>query len=283
MSRTAVLQLAQLVDGADDLELLERMVALLLVEDHDLLERLGIAEPDPEHEPVELGLGKGERSLVLDRVLGRDHEERVRHRVGRAVDRRLPLLHRFEEARLGLRRRPVDLVGEDDLAHDRAGPELELLGLLVVDRQAGHVRREEVRRELDAPEAAAQAPRDRLGKHGLAGAGNVLDQQVAAAEQRDEGQPDLVMLADDHVLDVGEDLLSGLLEVRHRAPRGMGVTGSAPGDPTDSTSARRMRFGAGSAGWVTDRLHAVCLRVVANPVDRRAPGGRVPRARPFIT
>ena len=116
MSRTASCIAAQLVDRADDLELVERVRPLLLVEDHDLLERLRVAEPDPEHEPVELGLRQGERALVLDRVLGRDDEERVGHRVGRAVDRRLALLHALEQARLGLRRRPVDLVGEDDLA-----------------------------------------------------------------------------------------------------------------------------------------------------------------------
>ena len=89
--------------------------------------------------------GQGERALVLDRVLGRDDEERVGHHVGRPVDRRLALLHALEQGGLGLRRRPVDLVGQDDLAHDRARPELELLGLLVVDRQAGHVGREQVR------------------------------------------------------------------------------------------------------------------------------------------
>ena len=217
------LHAAQLVDRADDLELLERMGALLLVEDHDLLDRLRIAEPDPEHEAVELGLGQGERALVLDRVLGGDDEERIGHRVGRAVDRRLALLHALEQGRLGLRRRPVDLVGEDDLGHDRAGPELELLVLLVVDREAGHVRRQQVRRELDPPEAAAEAPGDRLGEHGLAGAGHVLDQEVAAAQQRDESEADFVVLADDHALDVGEDLLAGLLKVRHQAPRGIAM------------------------------------------------------------
>ena len=201
------------------------MRALLLVEDHDLLDRLRVAEPDAEHEPVELGLGQGERALVLDRVLGRDDEERVGHRVGRPVDRRLALLHALEEARLRLGRRPVDLVGEDDLGHDRARPELELLVLLVVDREAGHVRRQQVRRELDAPEAAAEAAGDRLGEDGLAGAGHVLDQEVAAAQEGDERESDFVVLADDDALDVGEDLLARLLKVGHQAPRGIGSDG----------------------------------------------------------
>ena len=192
------------------------MGPLLLVEDDDLLDRLRVAQAEAEHEPVELGLGQRERALVLDRVLGGDDEERVGHRVGRAVDRRLALLHALEQGGLGLGRRPVDLVGEDDLAEDRPGPELELLGLLVVDRQPGHVRGQQVRRELDPPEGAAEAPRDGLGEHGLAGARHVLDQEVAAAQQGHQGEADLVVLAHDDALDVGEDLVAGFLDLRHR-------------------------------------------------------------------
>ena len=46
--------------------------------------------------------------------------------------------------------------------------------------------------------------------------GHVLDEQVAAAQQRDEREPDLVVLADDDALDVGEDLVPGFLDLRHR-------------------------------------------------------------------
>ena len=47
--------------------------------------------------------------------------------------------------------------------------------------------------------------------------GHVLDEEVAAAQQRDEGEPHLVVLADDHALDVGEDPVAGLLDLRHLA------------------------------------------------------------------
>ena len=191
-------------------------VPLLLVEDHDLLDRLRVAEPEAQHEPVELGLGQGERAFVLDRVLGRDDEERIGHRVGRAVDRRLALFHALEERGLRLGRRPVDLVGEDDLAEDRSRPELEFLGLLVVDREARDVRGQEVRCELDPPEGAAEAPGDGLGEDRLAGPGDVLDQQMAAAQQRDQGEADLMVLADDDAFDIGEDLVAGFLDLAHR-------------------------------------------------------------------
>jgi hypothetical protein len=80
------------------------------------------------------------------------YQERVRHLVADPVDRRLALLHALEQGGLRLGGCAVDLVGKDHLAHDRPRPELELLRLLVVDREAGHVRREKVRRELDPPE-----------------------------------------------------------------------------------------------------------------------------------
>ena len=191
------------------------MGALLLVKDDDLVHRLGVADAQPEHEAVELRLGQREGALVLDRVLRGDDEERLRHRTGHAVDRHLPLLHGLEQRRLRLGRGPVDLVGEHDLADDRPGPELELLRLLVVDRQAGDVRRQQVGRELDAAEGAAEAPGDRSGQHRLAGPGHILDQQVALAQQRHEGEADLVVLADDDALDVGDDAVAGLLDHGH--------------------------------------------------------------------
>ena len=194
------------------------MGPLLLVQDQDLVQEGRVAEPNPEHEAVQLRLREREGALVLDRVLGGDDEERVRHRVRDAVDRRLALLHALEEGALRLGRCAVDLVGEHDLAHDRPGPELELLGLLVVDRQASDIGRQQVRRELDPPERAAEAAGDRLREHGLAGARDVLDQEVAATQEGDQRQPDLVVLPDDHALDVGEDLVADLLDVAHVTP-----------------------------------------------------------------
>ena len=119
-------------------------------------------------------------------------------------------------ARLGLGRRPIDLVGEDDLAHDRARPELELARLLVEDRQARDVRGQQVRRELDPPERAAEAAGDGLREHRLAGPGHVLDEQVPTTEERHEGEADFVMLADDDALDVGQDAVTGFLDLGHR-------------------------------------------------------------------
>ena len=63
-----------------------------------------------EEEPVELRLRERIRALLLDRVLRGEDEKRVRERQRVVPDRHLALLHRFEERRLHLRGRAVDLV-----------------------------------------------------------------------------------------------------------------------------------------------------------------------------
>ncbi len=66
-------------------------------QDLDLVPLVRIADADVEEEPVELRLGKRVRPLLLDRVLRREHEERLRE-PHRAARRRHPmLLHRLEE------------------------------------------------------------------------------------------------------------------------------------------------------------------------------------------
>ena len=86
-----------------------------------------------------------------------------------------------------------------------AGPELELARLLVEDREPGHVGRLEIGRALDAREArAVDRLRERAGEDRLRRAGHVLEQNVAAGDERGEDERDLLVLADDDALDVFE-------------------------------------------------------------------------------
>ena len=137
--------------GVRDLAGRRRLGAGRPVHDRDevLLRREG--DHDLEQEPVELGLGQRVGALHLERVLRREDEERRVERVAVAGDGDLVLLHRLEQARLGLRRGAVDLVGEHEVREDRAGlePEDPLPVLLDEDVRAGDVGRHQVRRELD--------------------------------------------------------------------------------------------------------------------------------------
>ncbi len=90
------------------------------VEDLPLLVLRRVGDLQLEHEAVHLRLGQGVGAFLLDRVLRREHEERVGQGMRLVADRHLPLLHRFEERALHLRRRAVDLVREHDVGEDRA-------------------------------------------------------------------------------------------------------------------------------------------------------------------
>ena len=89
---------------------------------------------DPQEEPVQLRLGQRVRALVLDRVLGGEHDEGALEVVGVALRRDLALLHGLEEGGLGLRGGPVDLVAEQQAGEYRPRAEVEAGGALVEHR-----------------------------------------------------------------------------------------------------------------------------------------------------
>jgi hypothetical protein len=109
----------------------------------------------------------------------------------------LVLLHRFQQRALRLGARAVDLVGEDDLREDRARMEAEARAVTIEDRDADDVGGQQVGCELDALVVEAQQPRERVRERGLADAGHVLDEQVAAGEDACHREPDLAFLAQD--------------------------------------------------------------------------------------
>ena len=179
--------------------------AELLLDDRDLVVLRRVAERRAQEEAVELRLRERERPLLLDRVLGREHEERLRKLAGDAVDRHLLLGHRLEERGLRLRHRAVDLVDEEDVREHRSRPELEVAVALVEDREAGDVRRLEIGRALDPRErSAVDAACDRAGEDGLRRSRDVLQQHVAAADERGQDEPDLLGLPAHDRLDVAE-------------------------------------------------------------------------------
>ena len=68
--------------------------------------------------------------------------------MGDAFDGYLLFAHCLEQRGLSLGRGTVDFVGQHDLRHYRAGPVLELAGLLVEYRGAGNVAWQQVGGEL---------------------------------------------------------------------------------------------------------------------------------------
>src|SRR5699024_5420679 len=134
--------------------------------------------------------------------------------VRRAVHARLVLRHALEHRRLRLGRCAVDLVGDHHVREHGARAELETARLLIEDAHSDHVGREEVRRELDAPDASAHDSAERLRQECLADARDVLEEQMAPGEQRDERGADGVVLAVQDAVHRGARLLRDGLDVR---------------------------------------------------------------------
>ena len=95
--------------------------------------------------------------------------------------------------RLG--RRPVDLVGEEDLREDRAAAEVETAGLQIEDAGSDDVRRHEVGRELHAVEVGLDEPGQNFCHQGFRRSGDALQQHVATGQEGHAEQLEDFLLA----------------------------------------------------------------------------------------
>jgi hypothetical protein len=151
------------------------MLAAQGLEDLLLVGEGRIAQTKAHQKAIELRLGQGEGALVLDGVLGGEHEERAGQQARLAFDRNLVFAHALQQGGLGTGRGAVNLIRQQHVAEGRAGAEVKLLRLLIEDGHADHVVGQQIWGELDALEATANGPRQGLGEHRLADAGHVLN------------------------------------------------------------------------------------------------------------
>jgi hypothetical protein len=193
--------------GIDDLLRGGRLRRERALDDDLLLGSARIADLDHEQESIDLRFGQPVGALLLDRVLRRHDDEGLLERVGAVADRDLALLHRLEQRALHLGRSAVDLVGQDEVREDRAELRGELTLQVVVDDGADEIRRQEVRRELHTRELRADGVAERAHRQRLRESGHALEQDVAATEQADEDALDHVGLADDHLADLGHQVV----------------------------------------------------------------------------
>ena len=168
------------------------------LDDAQLLGVGWVIDPGVEHEAVELGFGKGVGAFLFNGVLRGEHEKRRRERVMLAGHRDRAFLHRLEEGGLRFGRRPVDLVGEDDVGEERPLHEFEL-ARLVEDFGADDVGGHQVGGELDAVEAQAEGLGDGVDEEGFGEAGHPDQQHVATGKNRRGHFLDDVLLPHDHL------------------------------------------------------------------------------------
>ena len=203
--------------------------------------RSGVGHVDLHQEAVELRLGQRIGTLLLQRVLRRQHVKGRRKVVPLAGDRHVVLLHRLEQGGLGARAGAVDLVGHQQLGEDRSAHELEgplAVDALLEDLRAEDVGRHEVGRELHAARVEAEHGAQRIDELGLGEAGHADEQAVAAGQQRDEHLLDDLRLAEDHRTDGG----AGGGDPVERGFRGAGDGGFQSGGVSHGRSRARQRL-----------------------------------------
>ena len=123
---------------------------------------------------------------------------------GFAADGDLPLLHRLQQRRLHLRRRAVDLVGQQDVGEDRTPLHRELAGALVVDHRADEVGRQQVGSELHPAAIGLDGGGDGLYREGLGEARQPLEQDMTIGEQSKQQPLEQDVLPHDHPLCLGQ-------------------------------------------------------------------------------
>ena len=219
--RHAADQLLQLHDFGGGEEGLDRRgkVAGGAFQNFDFLVAAGIAHLDHEHEAVQLRFGEGVSALLLDGILGGEHEERIRKIVGAAAAGGAALLHGFQQGGLGLGRGAVDFVRQQEIGEDGSADEFQLapagLGILLNDVRAGDVGGHEVGRELDAAEGKVQGRGEGLNHDGFGEAGHTFEQAMTAAEDRVDQLFEHLVLADDDLMELRQQVGAGGGQLRH--------------------------------------------------------------------
>ena len=172
-----------------------------------------IVDIDLQQEAVELGFGQGIGAFLLQRVLGREHVERLGQVIGVAGDRDLAFLHRLQQRRLGARAGAVDFVRHQQLAEHRALDEAEAApaGLAFFEHfRADDVGRHQVGRALHALGIDARAPAQRVHQLGLGEAGDADQQDMAAGEDGDQRLFDRLLLAENNLAELPANQVDAL-------------------------------------------------------------------------
>ena len=174
----------------------QRVVRLACPDDADFLGGSRISHTQFDGKAVKLSLRQGVSSDVPGRVLRRNDHKWIRHRHGLSVYRDLSFLHRLQQCRLRFGRSAVDLVREQQVAHDQPFTQFKGFTLPIVNIEACDVRCHDVGRKLCPAEVQPCYGSECGGERSLAGAGHVLDQYMSACQQGGQEQDDLGTLSD---------------------------------------------------------------------------------------
>ena len=191
----------------------EQLAAVTPAQYLHLAGRIRITERETHQKTVHLCLRQGKRTNLFQRILRGNHKKRRRQRMRAVIHRHLPLLHRFQQRRLTLRRRTVHLIGKQQLREHRPLMKDQRLRLRFQRRKTDHIGRQQIGRELNTAEIQPKRGSKRLGKRRLACPRQILQQQMPAREQTRRRQRNHLFLADNNRTQLGKRLLQTLADI----------------------------------------------------------------------
>ena len=215
------LRLRPMIRGADWLQVVEGELAAAVEDQLRLVVAVGITDRGGHREPVQLAFYQREGAALRQGVLGGDHQVGAGERPGFAVDGDLLFLHGLQQGRLGAGRGAVELVDQDQMREDGTGTEFPCVGVRCEYRHACHVGGQEIGVPLDAGQLGPERYGQRPGQHGLADAGDVFDEQMAAAQGGHRGGGERLAGAQQDLGQVGDEAPAqrhGDIEVDGRRP-----------------------------------------------------------------
>ena len=207
-----VLDPVQILDRKDRFPFRSDPSAFNTVHDRDLLLDRRECDLLLDHETVRLGLGKRIGAFLLDGVLGRDDNENIlRHAVGLAADRDLPLLHGLQHGALGLGAGPVHLVQKDKIGKNRSENRLKLARILMIDLGADNITGQEIRRTLDTGKSPADRVRDRFRSRRLRQSRHRFQQNMTVRDNGSDQRFLKPLLTDDLLRKINRELFDHIL------------------------------------------------------------------------
>ena len=105
--------------------------------------------------------------------------------------------HGLEQRGLDFRRRPVYLVGEQDIVKQWSGAKLEFTFFMAVNIGTNQIGRQQVRGELDTVKISFDGFSKRLYCCRLRQTGHTLDQKMPLAQETDQHAVNEIALSDD--------------------------------------------------------------------------------------
>ena len=146
-------------------------------------------------------------------VLRSDNEEGVWYGTGHAVHRDTAFFHNLQQGGLGFRTGAVDFVRQDDLGHDGTFFIFHFTGFEIDEGKAGDVGGHQIGRKLDPSERTVEGPGEGAGQGRFTDAGDILNEDMAFAQEGDEGVFNGLLLTNDGFADIllqGKDHSAGI-------------------------------------------------------------------------